>query len=169
VRLGHARGHVRPRHAAVRQREVLVAGGMESMTNAPYLLPKARGGYRIGHDRIFDHMMLDGLEDAYEAGRSMGTFGEDCAAKYSFTRAEQDAFATASVQRAKAATETGAFAAEITRSRSRAARARCDLHRRRPRQGQARQDPHAQTRVQEGRHHHRRQPAPASTTAPPPW
>jgi acetyl-CoA C-acetyltransferase len=94
--------------------EVLVAGGMESMTNAPYLLQKARGGYRIGHDRIFDHMMLDGLEDAYEPGRSMGTFGEDCAAKYSFTRAEQDAFATASVQRAKAATETGAFAAEIT-------------------------------------------------------
>jgi acetyl-CoA C-acetyltransferase len=93
--------------------EVLVAGGMESMTNAPYLLQKARGGYRIGHDRIFDHMMLDGLEDAYEPGRSMGTFGEDCAAKYSFTRAEQDAFATASVQRAKAATETGAFAAEI--------------------------------------------------------
>ncbi|MBK7509988.1 MAG: acetyl-CoA C-acyltransferase [Comamonadaceae bacterium] len=94
--------------------EVVVAGGMESMTNAPYLLPKARAGYRIGHDRIFDHMMLDGLEDAYEPGRSMGTFGEDCAAKYSFTRAEQDAFATASVQRAKAATETGAFAAEIT-------------------------------------------------------
>ncbi|TXH88929.1 MAG: acetyl-CoA C-acyltransferase [Rhodoferax sp.] len=93
--------------------DVLVAGGMESMTNAPYLLPKARGGYRIGHDRIFDHMMLDGLEDAYEAGRSMGTFGEDCAAKYGFTRAEQDAFATASVQRAKAATESGAFATEI--------------------------------------------------------
>ena len=93
--------------------EVLVAGGMESMTNAPYLLPKARGGYRIGHDRIFDHMMLDGLEDAYEPGRSMGTFGEDCAAKYGFTRAEQDAFATASVQRAKAATESGVFAAEI--------------------------------------------------------
>jgi acetyl-CoA C-acetyltransferase len=93
--------------------EVLVAGGMESMTNAPYLLPKARGGYRIGHDRIFDHMMLDGLEDAYEPGRSMGTFGEDCAAKYSFTREQQDAFATASVQRAKAATEGGGFAAEI--------------------------------------------------------
>ena len=94
--------------------EVLVAGGMESMTNAPYLLPKARGGYRIGHDRIFDHMMLDGLEDAYEAGRSMGTFGEDCAAKYSFTREEQDKFATASVQRAQAAIKSGAFAAEIT-------------------------------------------------------
>ena len=94
--------------------DVLVAGGMESMTNAPYLMLKGRGGYRIGHDRIFDHMMLDGLEDAYEAGRSMGTFGEDCAAKYSFTREQQDAFATASVQRAKAATESGAFAAEIT-------------------------------------------------------
>ncbi len=94
--------------------DVLVAGGMESMTNAPYLLPKARGGYRIGHDRIFDHMMLDGLEDAYESGRSMGTFGEDCAAKYSFTREQQDAFATASVQRAQAAFHSGAFATEIT-------------------------------------------------------
>ena len=93
--------------------EVLVAGGMESMTNAPYLLQKARGGYRIGHDRIFDHMMLDGLEDAYEPGRSMGTFGEDCAAKYQFTRAQQDAFATASVQRAQAATSSGAFKTEI--------------------------------------------------------
>ena len=66
--------------------DVMVAGGMESMTNAPYLLQKGRGGYRLGHDRIFDHMMLDGLEDAYEPGRSMGTFGEDCAAKYGFTR-----------------------------------------------------------------------------------
>ena len=93
--------------------DVVVAGGMESMTNAPYVLPKARGGYRIGHDRIFDHMMLDGLEDAYEPGRSMGTFGEDCAAKYSFTREQQDAFATASVNRAKSATEHGGFATEI--------------------------------------------------------
>lgn len=94
-------------------RDVMVAGGMESMTNAPYLLPKARGGMRIGHDRVMDHMMLDGLEDAYEPGRSMGTFGEDCAAKYGFTREQQDAFATASVQRAKAAIESGAFKAEI--------------------------------------------------------
>ena len=93
--------------------EVLVAGGMESMTNAPYLLPKARGGYRIGHDRIFDHMMLDGLEDAYEPGRSMGTFGEDCAAKYQFSREQQDAFATESVRRAQRATADGSFAAEI--------------------------------------------------------
>jgi acetyl-CoA C-acetyltransferase len=94
--------------------DVMVAGGMESMTNAPHLLLKGRSGIRIGHDRVMDHMMLDGLEDAYEAGRSMGTFGEDCAAKYSFTRAQQDAFATASVQRAQAATQSGAFAAEIT-------------------------------------------------------
>jgi acetyl-CoA C-acetyltransferase len=94
--------------------EVMVAGGMESMTNAPYLMLKGRAGYRMGHDRIFDHMMLDGLEDAYEPGRSMGTFGEDCAAKYKFTREQQDAFAVASVTRAKKATESGAFAAEIT-------------------------------------------------------
>ncbi|MDR0227295.1 MAG: acetyl-CoA C-acyltransferase [Burkholderiaceae bacterium] len=95
-------------------RDVMVAGGMESMTNAPYLLKKGRGGYRMGHDRIFDHMMLDGLEDAYEPGRSMGTFGEDCAAKYEFTREQQDAYAIESVKRAQAATQSGAFAAEIT-------------------------------------------------------
>jgi acetyl-CoA C-acetyltransferase len=93
--------------------DVVVAGGMESMTNAPYVLPKARSGYRIGHDRIYDHMMLDGLEDAYEPGRTMGTFGEDCAAKYRFTREQQDAFAVVSAQRALAATASGAFAAEI--------------------------------------------------------
>ena len=93
--------------------EVMVAGGMESMTNAPHLLLKGRSGIRIGHDRIYDHMMLDGLEDAYEPGRAMGTFGEECAAKYNFSREAQDAFATASVKRAKAATESGAFATEI--------------------------------------------------------
>ena len=93
--------------------DVLVAGGMESMTNAPYLMLKGRGGYRLGHDRLFDHMMLDGLEDAYQAGRSMGTFGEDCAAKYNFTREQQDAFAMASVQRAQDAIKNGGFAKEI--------------------------------------------------------
>ena len=98
----------------VGSRDVMVAGGMESMTNAPHLLLKGRSGMRIGHDRVYDHMMLDGLKDAYEPGRSMGTFGEDCAAKYSFTREAQDAFAVASVQRAKAATESGAFKQEIT-------------------------------------------------------
>ena len=94
--------------------DVLVAGGMESMTGAPYLLLKGRGGYRMGHDRVFDHMMLDGLEDAYEPGRSMGTFGEDCAAKYGFTREQQDKFAQTSVQRAQDAIKSGAFKDEIT-------------------------------------------------------
>jgi len=98
----------------VGSQNVVVAGGMESMTNAPYLLLKGRGGYRMGHGQVFDHMMLDGLEDAYEAGRSMGTFGEDCAAKYQFSRQAQDQFAITSVQRAQAAALNGAFAAEIT-------------------------------------------------------
>ncbi|MGE5649523.1 MAG: acetyl-CoA C-acetyltransferase [Bacillota bacterium] len=93
--------------------EVVVAGGMESMTNAPYLIPKARGGYRIGHAMMYDHMMLDGLEDAYEKGRSMGTFGEECAAKYQFSREAQDAFAIESVKRAQAATNDGSFKWEI--------------------------------------------------------
>ena len=99
---------------SVGSQDVMIAGGMESMTNAPYLMLKGRGGYRMGHDKIYDHMMLDGLEDAYEAGRSMGTFGEDCAAKYNFSRDTQDHFAVTSVERAKAATASGAFAAEIT-------------------------------------------------------
>jgi acetyl-CoA C-acetyltransferase len=86
---------------------------MESMSNAPYLLPKARAGYRMGHQQVLDHMFLDGLEDAYDKGRLMGTFAEDCAAKYEFTRAEQDAFATASLSRALAANNDGTFAWEI--------------------------------------------------------
>ena len=98
--------------------EVVVAGGMESMTNAPYLLPKARGGYRLGHGMMYDHMMLDGLEDAYSkdekgGGRAMGTFAEDCASKYQFTREAQDAFAIESVRRAQAASSSGAFDWEI--------------------------------------------------------
>lgn len=88
---------------------IVVTGGMESMTNAPYLLPQARGGYRIGHGVVYDHMMLDGLEDAYDKGQSMGTFGETCAEKYAFSRAEQDAFAIASVERSQAAMNEGAF------------------------------------------------------------
>ena len=95
-------------------RDVMVTGGMESMTNAPHLLLKGRGGIRIGHDRIYDHMMLDGLEDAYEPGRAMGTFGEQFADKYKFTREAQDKFAIASVERAQEAIKSGAFAAEIT-------------------------------------------------------
>ena len=93
--------------------DVVVTGGMESMTNAPYLVPKARGGYRIGHGMLYDHMMLDGLEDAYEKGRAMGTYAEDCSTKYQFTREAQDAFAIESVKRAQAATADGSFAWEI--------------------------------------------------------
>ena len=94
--------------------DVIVAGGMESMTNAPYLLPKARAGLRMGHGQVIDHMFYDGLEDAYDKGRLMGTFAEDCAAKYAFKREEQDAFAVASLQRAQKANKQGWFAWEIT-------------------------------------------------------
>jgi acetyl-CoA C-acetyltransferase len=99
--------------------DIVIAGGMESMTNAPYLVPKARGGYRIGHGMMFDHMMLDGLEDAYSkdektgGGRSMGTFAEECVAKYQFSREEQDNFAIASVKRAQEATGEGYFKWEV--------------------------------------------------------
>ncbi|MFG1341455.1 acetyl-CoA C-acyltransferase [Xanthobacter autotrophicus] len=94
--------------------EVAVAGGMESMSNAPYLLDRARAGYRMGHGRVLDHMFLDGLEDAYEKGRLMGTFAEDCAEAYQFTREAQDAFAIASLTKAQKAMADGAFDAEIT-------------------------------------------------------
>jgi acetyl-CoA C-acetyltransferase len=93
--------------------DVMVAGGMESMTNAPYLLPKARGGMRMGHGQVLDHMFLDGLEDAYDKGRLMGTFAEECASAYGFTREAQDAFAIESLVRAKRANEDGSFAWEI--------------------------------------------------------
>ncbi|AXQ47564.1 acetyl-CoA C-acyltransferase [Pseudomonas vlassakiae] len=93
--------------------DVVVAGGMESMTNAPYLLDKARGGYRMGHGKIIDHMFMDGLEDAYDKGRLMGTFAEDCAQANAFSREAQDQFAIASLTRAQDAIENGRFAAEI--------------------------------------------------------
>jgi acetyl-CoA C-acetyltransferase len=92
---------------------VMVAGGMESMSNAPYLLPRARAGFRLGHGEVKDHMFLDGLEDAYDKGRLMGTFAEDCAERYRFTREAQDRFAIASLTRAQAAIRDGSFAAEI--------------------------------------------------------
>ena len=93
--------------------EIMVAGGMESMTNAPFLLLKGRAGYRMGHDKVYDHMMLDGLEDAYEAGRSMGDFGEATAEAYQFTRAAQDEYAMETLTRARKAVEGGTFKAEI--------------------------------------------------------
>jgi acetyl-CoA C-acetyltransferase len=93
---------------------VVVAGGMESMTNAPYLLPKARAGLRMGHGQVIDHMFYDGLEDAYDKGRLMGTFAEDCASKYQFSRQAQDEFAIASLTRAQKANKEGWFAWETT-------------------------------------------------------
>ncbi|CAA2142834.1 acetyl-CoA C-acyltransferase [Hyphomicrobium sp. ghe19] len=93
--------------------DIIVSGGMESMSNAPYLLEKARTGFRVGHGQVLDHMLLDGLEDAYEKGRSMGDFGEATAEAYQFTRADQDAFAVETLTRARAAVQGGAFKAEI--------------------------------------------------------
>ncbi|MFL9812755.1 acetyl-CoA C-acyltransferase [Stutzerimonas sp. VN223-3] len=93
--------------------DLVVAGGMESMSNAPYLLEKARGGYRMGHGKVLDHMFLDGLEDAYDKGRLMGTFAEDCAQNHRFSREEQDAYALTSLQRARDAISSGRFASEI--------------------------------------------------------
>lgn len=107
--------------------DVIVAGGMESMTNAPYLLPKARGGYRMGHGQVLDHMFLDGLEDAYDKGRLMGTFAEDCAEAYQFTREAQDAFAISSLTRAQNAIKDGLFAAEITPVKVKSGRAEVEV------------------------------------------
>ncbi|MGR3713058.1 MAG: thiolase family protein [Shimia sp.] len=98
---------------ALGDRDVMIAGGMESMTNAPYMLPKMRNGARIGHQEVKDHMFLDGLEDAYDKGRLMGTFAEDCAESYQFTREAQDDYALKSLSNALAAQESGAFEGEI--------------------------------------------------------
>ncbi|HEU4381332.1 MAG TPA: acetyl-CoA C-acyltransferase [Hyphomicrobiaceae bacterium] len=106
VMMGFDALHVRPQ-------DVIVAGGLESMTNAPYLLPKMRSGARLGHAEVKDHMFLDGLEDAFDKGRLMGTFAEDTAQHYQFTREAQDAFAIESLKRAKTANEDGSFAKEI--------------------------------------------------------
>jgi acetyl-CoA C-acetyltransferase len=100
--------------AAQADGRIVVAGGMESMTNAPYLLPKARTGYRMGHQQALDHMFFDGLEDAYDKGKLMGVFAEDCVAKYSFSREAQDKFAVTSLERAQAANKNGWFAWETT-------------------------------------------------------
>ena len=93
--------------------DIIVAGGQESMSNAPYLLLKGRQGYRYGHSTVYDHMAMDGLEDAYDRGKAMGVFAEDCAAKYGFTREEQDAYSLESLRRARAATKDGSFEWEI--------------------------------------------------------
>ncbi len=102
---------------ALGDRQVMAVGGMESMSNAPYLLPKMRGGARIGHGQVIDHMFLDGLEDAYDKGRLMGTFAEDCAETYQFTREAQDDYALTSLSNALSAHESGAFDAEVAAHR----------------------------------------------------
>ena len=133
--------------------DVIVAGGMESMTNAPYLLPKARGGMRMGHGQVIDHMFYDGLEDAYEKGRLMGTFAEECAASFDFTREAQDAFAVESLERAKRANEDGSFAWEITPVKVESRKGDVtDRARRTTVQGEPRKDCHAQARFQQNRH-----------------
>ena len=138
--------------------EVIVAGGMESMSNAPYLMPKARAGYRMGHQTVYDHMFLDGLEDAYDKGRLMGTFAEDCATTFGFTRAAQDEFALASLSRALAANNDGTFAWEIGAGDGRRPQGRRRLRPGRAAgQGRAGEDPAAQARVPQGRHRHRGQ------------
>jgi acetyl-CoA C-acetyltransferase len=113
-----------------RPQDIVVAGGMESMTNAPYLLPKMRGGARLGHAEVKDHMFLDGLEDAYDKGRLMGTYAEDTAQHYQFTREAQDAFAIESLKRSKQANEDGSFAKEIVavsvKARAGTAEVKCD-------------------------------------------
>ena len=124
--------------------DVVVAGGMESMSNAPYLLPKARGGYRMGHGQVLDHMFLDGLEDAYDKGRLMGTFAEDCAQAYQLGREAQDAWAIASLRRAQTAIAEGRFAGEIVAVTVADRQVRAyGCRRRAARQGKDRQDPDA--------------------------
>ena len=107
---------------------VLVAGGMESMSNAPYLLERARTGYRMGHGRLLDHMFLDGLEDAYEKGRLMGAFAEDCAQAYNFSREEQDEFARSSLSRAQKSIAEGHFTAEIVPVTTKAEKQEREIH-----------------------------------------
>jgi acetyl-CoA acetyltransferase len=147
----------------------MVAGGMESMTNAPHLM-FARKGIKYGAAQLFDHMAMDGLEDAYERGKAMGVFAEQCVDKYGFTREAQDQFAIASTTRAKAANEDGSFDWEMAPGHAaRQGRRHGGQVRRAALQGQARQDPGPEARVQEGRHHHRRQRQSASATAPRRW
>ena len=151
--------------------KIVVAGGMESMSNAPYLLDRARSGYRMGHGRVLDHMFLDGLEDAYDKGRLMGTFAEDCAQSYSFTRDEQDEYALASLTRAQKATADGSFSAEIVPVTVTASRQdRANRHpRRAPAQSHARKNSSPQAGLSRRRNRHRRQTPAPSPTVPPPW
>ena len=137
--------------------DLIVAGGMESMTNAPYLLKKHRSGARIGHDTAYDHMFLDGLEDAYEAGRAMGTFAQCTADEYQLTREEMDNYSIESLSRAKAAIDSGGFKDEIVAGHDQGPRRRDDRrHRRGAGPRPPGQDPDAEAGLRQGRHDHRR-------------
>ena len=150
--------------------DIIVAGGMESMTNAPYLLTKHRAGARIGHDTSYDSMYLDGLEDAYEPGRLMGSFAEETAKPYQFTREAMDDYAIALLTRAKAATESGAFAREIVPFEVVTRKGAVLIERRRAAgQGRPRQDPDAEARLRQGRRPSPPPTPPRSATAPRPW
>jgi acetyl-CoA C-acetyltransferase len=137
--------------------DLIVAGGMESMSNSPYLMQKHRAGARIGHDTVYDHMMLDGLEDAYDRGRAMGTFAEDSAREYQFTRGHQDEYAIESLRRATEAIRSGASTARRRPSPSRPQGRGSRRLRRAARQGQSGEDPRPEARFRQGRHHHRGQ------------
>ena len=136
--------------------DVIVAGGMESMSNAPYLSKKYRSGARIGHDTVYDHMMLDGLEDAYEPGRAMGTFAEEAAQEYQFTREDMDAYAIESLRRANEAITSGKFEKEIAPVTvvSRKGEFTVDVDEQ-PGKGNPGEDPAAARRLRQGRADHR--------------
>ena len=137
--------------------DVIVAGGMEWMTNAPYLLKKHRSGARIGHDTAYDHMFLDGLEDAYEEGRAMGSFAQCTADEYQLTREQMDDYAIESLRRAKDAIDNGGFKDEIVPVTIKSPRRRDHRrHGRGARPRPTRQDPAAEARLRQGRHDHRR-------------
>ena len=127
---------------------IVVAGGQESMSNAPYLMLKGRQGYRYGHSTVYDHMALDGLEDAYDKGKAMGVFAEDCASKYSFTREQQDAFSLESLRRARRLGRRQLQVGNRPRHRGRPQGRHRDRHRRGPHQGHAGKDPHPEARLQ---------------------
>lgn len=136
---------------------IVVAGGMESMTNAPYLLDRARQGYRIGHQKVLDHMFLDGLEDAYDKGRLMGTFAEDCAEAYQFTRSAQDEYAIASLEKAQKASADGSFAEEIVPLSIASGKGTDRQPGRAAAEGAARQDSSVETGFSRRRHDHGRE------------
>ncbi len=136
-----------------RPKDIIIAGGLESMTNTPHILPKLRGGQRLGHTQIYDHMFLDGLEDAYDKGRLMGTYAEDTAQHYQFTREAQDAYAIESLRRAKAANEDGSFAKEMAPVKVKSRKGEIEINRdEQPFSADPNEDPDLEARLPRRRH-----------------